>query len=201
MYQGYLYYGVDVKDGAQVVEQPIFDVSPETVRSWCGWRGAKCVGNLETGVHCDSLAKGKYAVVGVWVIFGHVSRPTVYFTGCKRDVTAFLARYGFLAGETLGHNGNGVYLVEVWHLVPTPVCVSCGTPIVDDKYIPVDCHDMSKGVICFGCDDVIGYWSDMAHVARQDALATVLRDLRNEDTHTRTLIAIGQLRAAAKAVN
>lgn len=95
----------------------VYVVGARQVRDMCGWRYAKKLGRLESGVHCDSLAKGRYLVVGVWCCKDILSEPTIFYSGCKRDAVDFCDRnLGGLSGCYLSPTGTA-YEYELWALV------------------------------------------------------------------------------------
>lgn len=132
----------------------VYPIDPQTVRSWCGWRGVPVTGKLEAGAHCNSLALRKYLVVGTYVKDHVVSeRVQIYFSGNRGEVREFLNRNHFENGFRV--EGAAVQIptcveVEVWHIEKPMKCAVCGEYFFPDRMISMSCVGI-RGSLCLDC--------------------------------------------------
>ena len=94
----------------------VFGVGAEQVRGWCGWRGRKVTGKLDTGTYCDTLRKGAWLVVSNHASFGHMGgTPMVLWAGCKRDALA-IARAQVRGAKSSFDYAGICFGVEIWRV-------------------------------------------------------------------------------------
>lgn len=114
-----LCYGVE-SGGAFVTRAvPVFTVAARQVWDMCNWHGynADREGNLLYTDKIETLAQGKFAVVGIFSYYGGVfSTPEIFYSGTKQDVVSYCSTL-FVGGEETVMRHGIVYQIEVWRLV------------------------------------------------------------------------------------
>lgn len=114
-----LCYGVE-SGGAFVTRAvPVFTVPARQVWDMCNWRGynGDREGNLLYTDKIETLAQGKFAVVGIFSYYGGVfSTPEIFYSGTKQDVASYCSTLFVGGAETVMRHGI-VYQIEVWRLV------------------------------------------------------------------------------------
>lgn len=114
-----LCYGVE-SGGAFVTRAvPVFTVPARQVWDMCNWRGynGDREGNLLYTDKIETLAQGKFAVVGIFSYYGGVfSTPEIFYSGTKQDVANYCSTL-FVGGEETVMRHGIVYQIEVWRLV------------------------------------------------------------------------------------